>query len=132
MSFYGRRVCIPMGSPTVVFRIRGPLARDQLPSLCERMRAYLSASGAHLVVCDVRGLDRPDAVSLDALARVQLTARRCGCRVRLRHASEELRQLIAFIGLDEVMLGVEPGRQTEEREQLGGVEEERELRDPSS
>ena len=44
-------------------------------------------------------LDRPDAVTIDALARLQLTARRLGCRLRLRHASPELRELVAFMGL---------------------------------
>jgi ABC-type transporter Mla MlaB component len=120
-----------MGSSTVVVRIGGPLARDELPSLCELMGALLAASGADLVVCDVRGLERPDAVAVDALARLQLTARQCGCRVRLRHASDELRELMAFIGLEKVVLGVEPSGQAEEREQLAGVEEERELDDPT-
>ena len=81
-------------------------------------------------MCDVRALD-PDAATIDALARLQLGLRRSGCELRLRHASRELRELVAFAGLDEV-LRLEAGGQPEEREQRVGVEEERELADPSA
>jgi hypothetical protein len=63
---------------------------------------------------DAVGLDA-DAETLDALARLQLTACRCGFRVRLRGSSPELRELIEFAGLCEALpedepLGLEPGR----------------------
>ena len=63
---------------------------------------------------DAAGLDA-DAVTLDALARLQLAARRCGFQVRLRDSSPELRQLIEFAGLCAVLpedepLGLEAGR----------------------
>jgi hypothetical protein len=48
----------------------------------------------------------------------------------LRHASSELVELARFAGLAEA-LRLEPQRQPEEREERGGVEEERELPDPS-
>jgi STAS domain len=48
-----------------------------------------------------------DALALDALARFALTARRCGCRIVLRHASPRLLDLIALAGLSET-LPVEP------------------------
>ena len=79
-------------------------------------------------MCDVSALD-PDAVTIDALARLQLGSRRVGCTLLLRHASRELRELLAFVGLNEV-LRLEPGRQREEREQRVGVQEERELDEP--
>jgi hypothetical protein len=50
----------------------------------------------------VNGVE-PDAVTVDALARLQLAAQRHGCQVRLRHASDELLQLVAFMGLAEVL-----------------------------
>jgi anti-anti-sigma regulatory factor len=78
--------------------------------------------------CDVRAL-RADVVALDALARLQLAARQAGFELRLVHASAELRCLIAFTGLAEV-LRVEAERQPEEREQRLGVEEEGQLDDP--
>lgn len=51
---------------------------------------------------DVRGVE-PDAGTLEALCRLQLAARRRGSRVRLLGASSELRELIAFMGLTEVL-----------------------------
>ena len=87
---------------TVAFAVRGPIARDDLPGLCDRVCALLAQSGASSALCDVRGVE-PDAVTVDALARLQLAARRCGCQVRLRQASRELRELVAFMGLTDVL-----------------------------
>jgi ABC-type transporter Mla MlaB component len=42
-------------------------------------------------------------VTVDALARLQLAARRAGCQVRLRRASAELRSLVALMGLADVL-----------------------------
>jgi ABC-type transporter Mla MlaB component len=86
---------------TITFAIRGPLAREDLPALYSRVCRLLESSGASLAVCEVSGV-AADAVSVDALARLQLVARRHRCRVELRHASDELRDLIAFMGLDDV------------------------------
>ncbi|MBD0348905.1 MAG: STAS domain-containing protein [Thermoleophilia bacterium] len=87
---------------TIAFAIGGPIARDDLPALCERVCALLESSGAAVALCDVRGV-QPDAVTVDALARLQLAARRHGCQVRLRHASSELLDLLAFMGLRDVL-----------------------------
>ena len=87
---------------TIAFAIGGPITRADLPGLCERVCALLERSGATVVVCDVSGID-PDAVTVDALARLQLAARRHGCQVRLRHASDELLELVAFMGLRDVL-----------------------------
>ena len=81
------------------------------------------------IVCDV-GSIAPDATTVDALARLQLNARRLGQEVRLSHVSSELRELLDFVGLGEV-LRVEPGGQAKEWEQRVGIEEERELDDPA-
>jgi STAS domain len=83
------------------------------------------------IVCDVGTLGEPHAGTIDALARLQLAARRHGFEIRLRHASNELHGLLSFAGLSEV-LRLEPIRQAEERKQRLGVEEERELDDPSA
>ncbi len=66
--------------------------------------------------------------TVEALARLQLAARRKGLDLRLHVVSRELRDLIELAGLTQV-LGVEPRRQAEEREQRVGVEEEGELGD---
>jgi ABC-type transporter Mla MlaB component len=90
------------GPHTVAFSIRGPICRDDLPGLCDRVCALLQEHGAGVVYCDVYGVGT-DAVTVDALARLQLAARRCRCQVRLCHASDELIQLVAFIGLTDVL-----------------------------
>ena len=86
---------------TIAFAIRGPIARDDLPGLCEHVCSLLGPAGAE-VACDVHGVE-PDAVTVDALARLQLAARRHGCRVRLRYASLELLELVDFMGLRDVL-----------------------------
>jgi ABC-type transporter Mla MlaB component len=87
---------------TIAFAIDGPIARTDLPGLCERVCGLLEGSGADVALCDVSGVD-PDGVTIDALARLQLAARRHGCQVRLRHASSELLELLAFMGLSDVL-----------------------------
>jgi hypothetical protein len=78
-------------------------------------------------VCDLRGV-AADCVTVDALARLHLAAHRAGVELSLRDASAELQELLAFTGLSGV-LGLEPRRQPEEREELLGAEEERQLDD---
>ena len=74
--------------------------------------------------------------TVNALARLALTARRLGRRVRLRHASPELTELLAYVGLAEVIPCAQPScleasGQSEEREEPGGVEEESDPADPT-
>jgi ABC-type transporter Mla MlaB component len=87
---------------TLAFAIRGPIARADLPGLCDRVCGLLERSRADVALCDVRGIE-PDAVTVDALARLQLAARRHRCRVRLYQASAELLELVAFMGLSDVL-----------------------------
>ena len=93
---------VQTGTTTLFFRIHGPIRRDDLPGLCSRVCALLQESSPTVAVCDVSGID-PDAVTVDALARLQLAARRQGCRVRLRNASPALLELVAFMGLTDVL-----------------------------
>jgi ABC-type transporter Mla MlaB component len=87
---------------TITFAVEAPIARHDLPGLCSRICSLLEQSGAELAWCDVDGV-APDAVTVEALGRLQLAARRYGCRVRLRGASEELLDLVAFMGLADVL-----------------------------
>jgi ABC-type transporter Mla MlaB component len=89
---------------TVAFAIYGPITRADLFGLCDRVCALLDGSGADAALCDVTGVE-PDAVTVDALARLQLAARQHGCQVRLRHASDELLDLVTFMGLRDVFPG---------------------------
>ena len=91
-----------MSAPAPDFAVSGPIARADLPGLCTRVRSVLRECGPGDVVCDVRSVG-PDAVTVDALARLQLAARRRGCRVRLCNASPELLGLVAYLGLSDVI-----------------------------
>jgi len=84
------------------FAITGPIAHSDLPGLCDRVCALFVSQRPTIAVCDVGGVE-PDAVCVDALARLQLAARRHACTVRLRRASPELLELVAFMGLADVL-----------------------------
>jgi ABC-type transporter Mla MlaB component len=93
---------MPTPGPTdVAFSIRGPIARADLPGLCERVCAILGENGS-VARCAVDGVE-PDAVCVDALARLQLAARRRGCCVRLENASPALLDLVELMGLTHVL-----------------------------
>jgi hypothetical protein len=62
---------------------------------------------------------RVDLGAVNAVARLQLEARRQGCTVWLRHACPDLIQLLELAGLAPIL---QVGRQAEGLEQ-GGVEE---------
>jgi ABC-type transporter Mla MlaB component len=126
----------PSEPNTIVLVISGPIAPAGIAGLCERVRVLLEGCEADRVVCDVSALVDPDAVTIDALARLQLTARRLGRLVRLRNACGELEDLLALVGLGDVVplagaLPVEARGQTEQREQGRGVEEEGDPADPT-
>jgi ABC-type transporter Mla MlaB component len=94
---------MPAAEPqTIAVAIHGPLSRADLPGLCERVCALLRPGGACLALCDVSGI-AADAVAVEALARLQLAARRQRCQLRVRHASAELLDLVSFIGLRDVL-----------------------------
>ena len=78
-----------------------------------------------VIVCEAGRL-AADGTTVDALARMQLLARRQGYRIQLRGASPELLELLEFVGLSD-LFGVGLGRwhswQTEQREHPLRVEE---------
>jgi ABC-type transporter Mla MlaB component len=85
------------------FAIRGPIELHDLEGLSERVcRLLRRSAGSAIVSCDVSGVGT-DAVTVDALARLQLAARRHRCQVRLTHASPELLDLLEFMGLRDVL-----------------------------
>jgi hypothetical protein len=67
-----------------------------------------------VVLCDV-SRSRPDAETVDALARLLLNARRRGYSVRLCNASPQLLELIDFMGLRGTFASVEPALTETER-----------------
>jgi ABC-type transporter Mla MlaB component len=79
-----------------------PLVPGDLPGLARRMCAEIPV-GVRTAFLDVR-VARADALTVDALAQLQLLAKRRGCQVRLRGCSSELRDLVTFMGLQNVLL----------------------------
>jgi anti-anti-sigma regulatory factor len=130
-----RAVGPPLEPRSNVLVIRAPIDPSDVSSLFQRALLLLEDSDADPVVFDVGELNDPDAATVDALARLQLAARRMGRRIRLLNACGELRDLLMLMGLAEVVpcgaSGVEPGRQAEQREQGLGIEEEGDPADPS-
>ena len=119
------------GAPCLV--LGDPIARDDIPALCERVHVLVESCDADPVPCSVGGLDDPDALTIEALARLQLTALRRGRRLGFREACGELRDLVEFLGLSDVLpcaapcadaSELEPSGEPEQREQPLGVEEE--------
>ena len=115
----------PLEPGSVGLSIRGSVAPADIPGLCERVHALLEEGRSGVVVCDVGALVHPDAVAVDCLARLELTARRLGGRIALRRVSGDLAHLVAWMGLDEVLGCQGSVRQARrEPEQRGGVQEE--------
>jgi ABC-type transporter Mla MlaB component len=116
--------------------VSGPVGAAAMRSLCDRVHLALEGSHVDVIVCDVTSPPEPDASTVDALARSALTARRLGRRIVLRDAPSRLLELVALMGLADVLrcpVGLPLGMvgQTEEREEPGRVEEERQAGDPS-
>jgi ABC-type transporter Mla MlaB component len=112
-----------------VLSIVGRVTPDDVDGLYCRVTNQRGESGEGAVLCDVGAVTAVDAVIVDALARLQLNARRDGRSIELLHASAALRDLLDFIGLSKAVpcvggSGLEPRRQAEEREPASGVEEE--------
>lgn len=107
---------------------RGQVMGNRLPSnteLCENVRVLVDSDPGQVVEFDLGALSRADLGTIEVLARLQLTARRVGRRIRVSHPPAGLGDLLALLGLDScAAIRVEVVGQTEEREEPGGVQEE--------
>jgi ABC-type transporter Mla MlaB component len=100
----GRAGRLPVVTPRVGLEIRGPITRADLPALSTRVCGFFAANVGSTVECDVSTV-AADAVTVDALARLQAVARRNGCVVVLRNAPPDLLALVDLMGLSEVLAG---------------------------
>lgn len=82
----------------VAVTIRGPIQRSDLPAISDRICSLLAANRGCRVRCHLDGV-RADAVGVEALARLQVVARRNACRVVLCGISRELSELVELLGL---------------------------------
>jgi len=90
--------------------VRGPISPADVPGLCARVQELVASGGGGCpnggvvdLVYDVSELGVPDLATVDALARVQLSAARLGHRLVLQDASPEVRQLLDLAGLADVL-----------------------------
>ena len=67
-----------MRPKSIAFAIHGPICRDDLPGLCDRVCATFRAEMPEVAFCD-------------------------GCQVRLRRAAPELLELVELMGLRDVL-----------------------------
>ena len=108
--------------------VRPYLARDDVRALGELLVRRLSEGDVAEVQVDVSSVRTPDVVYVDALARIQLVARRQDSRVRLIGPCPRLLELLALVGLEDMFpdegetSGLELHREPEHREQLLDVE----------
>ena len=86
----------------IVLVVAGPLTPSTIVGVCAGLH-LLEGRPGDPVVCDLGLLDGTDAGTVDALARLQLTARRLGRQIQLHHASSELQELLALVGLRDVL-----------------------------
>ena len=91
------------GRRTGVVVIDGPLSRGRIAPLCSEARRLLASGRFDLVLCDVGAVVEPDVMVIEALARLQLTARRAGGSIGVWHASGRLRDLLALVGLCDIV-----------------------------
>ena len=102
-KFSARRRPRAVSTPrTITLRIRGPVARADLEGLLERACALLADDTVEELRCEIADVAH-DAVAVDVLARLVLAAGRRGAQVRMSGVSEDLRALVAFMGLADVL-----------------------------
>lgn len=106
------------GGGDVVFVIRGPLTRQDVPGELARLGEQLARHPEDTaLVVDARELVPPGAATLDLLARIRLAAGRRP--VRFENVPPRLRELTRWVGLGH-LLDVEHQRHPEEGEEVGG------------
>lgn len=87
--------------PVIV--LEAATCRVSILAWCALVRSLLADGSRTVVWCDVRRMSGPAVEVLDALARLQLTARQCGGEIRLRHAEPSLVALLELVGFTETM-----------------------------
>ena len=92
----------------VVWPLGPVLTRADIPALCDQLSVVVRYGGVRLVLCDVSGVILHDAVLVETLLRLQLTARRFGGRIRVHRPSPQLLDLLAATGLKTVLTGEPP------------------------
>jgi hypothetical protein len=107
------------------------VSRADVKAACERLHALAGGEGIEVIACDVSEL-AAEVAAVDALARLALVARRLGCPLKLRQASPELCELVAFCGLSDALGVGRNGGEAEQREEPLDVQERVDPDDPAT
>lgn len=110
-----------MAAPATSFAVGATIRRADIPVLCADLAGLVRGRGGGVVVCDVADVAHPDVVTVEALARLRVTARRHGWSLVVSGAGPDLLELVRLLGLTDALL--QAVRQSEQREEAGGVEE---------
>jgi ABC-type transporter Mla MlaB component len=121
MSFRDAGGPIHMAASATSFALGATVTRSNIPVLCAELAELVRGRAGDVVICDVAGVLHPDVVTVEALARLRLTARRHGWSLVVTGAGPHLLELVRLLGLTDALRQV--GRQPEQREEAGGVEE---------
>jgi anti-anti-sigma regulatory factor len=107
---------------TIRVVVHPDLAPEDVRPLVDRLTRRLRRGAVAAVLVDVSEVRTPDIAYVDALARLRLRAHRHGCRVRLIDPCPRLLELLALVGLEDLLLADaavsgDLHRQLEHREQ---------------
>lgn len=86
---------------TARLEVTGYLEVAAVQAVLASLSRLVAEQAVVVLACDVAGLARADVCTVDALARLQIGARRLGCPLVLCGVGADLRALIAFVGLTE-------------------------------
>ncbi|MEU8821745.1 STAS domain-containing protein [Actinoplanes sp. NPDC048796] len=81
------------------FALPARLHRSDISPLCREI-----GSGCGVVVVDVSAVTDPTVITIEALARLKLAARRHGRELRVRGARPRLTELASLLGLEGVLM----------------------------
>jgi hypothetical protein len=131
--------CEPTALVTMV-ELTGRVDRSDVARLFGEFEELLGHHRRGPVLCDVGACWCPNLATVDALARFRLLTRRTDRQIFLINPGRELRELIAFAGLERSLpalrqpgpilrLRAQPERKSHHREQPLGIQEEGDLLD---
>ncbi|BAL90397.1 hypothetical protein AMIS_51770 [Actinoplanes missouriensis 431] len=86
-----------------IFPVGTGVGRAEIPALCAALAALLHGREPGVVLCEMAGPGRPGIATVEALARLRLTAQRYGWQLRVRGMTTELHRLIGLLGLTAVL-----------------------------
>ena len=101
-------------SESLVLVLDGPAGATMVDALCDRMAIALTHTSADVVVCDIASPTEANVALVNALARMQLTARRLGRSITVRHACPEVRHLLDLLGLTDFSMPRRPRKEVDE------------------